>query len=111
MLLGNKITFGLAGHQDAGNIFAGDQILEPLFEGLFGSEVVKVSHNNETNFFYSFLPPTDSGQVNKDGFSHNGNFEFMFEVGAKTPEPGTILGLVAVGGLFAATRRKLGKRS
>ncbi len=106
----SKITFGLAGHQDAGDIFAGDPILQPLFEDLFGSEVVKVSHNGETNFFYSFAQPTDSGQVNKDGFSHNGNFEFMFEVGAKTPEPGTILGLMAVGGLFAATCRKSARK-
>ena len=106
-----KLTFGLAGHQSGGNIFPAGSPFNLLFQNTFASEVVKVSHNGETNFFYSFAQPTDSGQVNKDGFSHNGNFEFMFEVGAKTPEPGTILGLMAVGGLAVAARRKSSRKS
>ena len=99
----NKVTFGLAGHQDAGAI-------NPLLTGLFASEVVKVTKDGESEFFYSFLPPTDSGQVNKDGFSHNGNYEFMLvwedDPSTDTPEPATILGLLAVGGAVVASRRQ-----
>ena len=100
-----KITFGLAGHQSAGNIFPTGSPYNLLFEDVFASEVVKVTHNGTTEFFYSFAQPTDSGQVNKDGFSHNGNSEFMITV-EKTPEPGTILGLMAVGGLLIGNRGK-----
>ena len=98
----NKLTFGLAGHQDAGAI-------NPLLTGLVASEVVKVTHDGITEFFYSFNPPTDSGQVNKtDGFSHNGNFEFTIalEKEVSTPEPASVLGLLAVGGAVVASRRQ-----
>jgi hypothetical protein len=104
----DKITFGLAGHQSAGNIFPIGSPFNTLFSGAFASEVVKVTHAGKTEFFYSFQPPTDSGQVGKtDGLSHNGNFEFMFAVDkTPVPEPGSILGVMTLGGLLACRQRK-----
>jgi hypothetical protein len=97
------VTFGLAAHSDAGNI-------SPLLAGLFASEVVKVTLNGVTDYYYSFAQPTDSGQTSLDGTkSHEGNYEFFIEdpkEGESVPEPATLLGLLAVGGVFAASKRK-----
>ena len=74
-------------------------------QNAFASEVVKVTHDGVSEYFYSFSQPTDSGQVNKDGNSHTGNFEFMIDV-AKVPEPsGLALGLAVVCGLAGVRRR------
>jgi hypothetical protein len=97
------VTFGLAAHSDAGNI-------NPLLAGLFASEVVKVTLNGVTDYYYSFAQPTDSGQTSLDGTkSHEGNYEFFIEdpkENESVPEPATLLGLLAVGGVFAASKRK-----
>ena len=101
---GDLVTFGLASRQDASAI-------SPLFEGIFTSEVVKVTKDGKSEFFYSFLPPTDSGQVNKDGVSHNANYEFslVWKDNEKVPEPSAIMGLLALGSLFVAKGK--GKQS
>ena len=99
----NSVTFGLAGHQNAGN-------LNPLLTDLWASEVVKVTKDGESEFFYSLSQPTDSGQVNKDGFSHQGNFEFRLawseehRQGEKVSEPRLVLGLLALG-LLAISKK------
>lgn len=108
------VTFGLAGHKSAGNLFANDP-LKPLFDLLTASEVVKVSYNGtDPVYAYSFERPFDSGVVNEeDDISHNGTFEFTIdennEVIAKratVPEPSAVLGLMAVGGLLTVCKRK-----
>ena len=76
------------------------------------SEVAKYSLDggDTWEYAYSFGENSElSGVVDVgDGISHARNFNFT--VGEKTvtgvPEPGTILGLVAVGGMFAAAKRK-----
>ncbi|NER00056.1 MAG: PEP-CTERM sorting domain-containing protein [Cyanothece sp. SIO2G6] len=104
---GSEYVFGLAGHKDAGQVL-------PILAGLTASEVVKVTYGGESEFLYSFGAPTDSGQVGAaDGKSHNGNFEFAIAkpnsgggiLSESVPEPASILGLVAVGGLLAARKR------
>ncbi|MDA0269274.1 MAG: NF038130 family PEP-CTERM protein [Cyanobacteria bacterium] len=98
-----EVTFGLAAHSDAGNV-------NSLLAGLFASEVVKVTLNGVTNYYYSFAAPTASGQTSLDGTkSHEGNYEFFIEdpqENESVPEPATLLGLMAVGGVFAASKRK-----
>lgn len=95
------VTFGLAAHSDAGNV-------NNLLAGLYASEVVKVTLDGETQYYYSFAQPTASGQYSvDDGFSHAGNYEFFIEDGVESvPEPSSILGLVAVGGIVAAKRKR-----
>lgn len=103
---GGTVTFGLAGHKDAGQVF-NDPLLQQLFTGVFASEVVKVAYKGETSYKYSFDKPIDSGVVNEDGFSHNGTFEFKIsDEETKVPEPSVVLGLIAVGGLFAASKNR-----
>lgn len=104
-LLNHKIVFGLAGQQNAGDIFPAGSPYQILLQNAFASEVVKVTHDGVSEYFYSFSQPTDSGQVNKDGNSHTGNFEFMIDV-AKVPEPsGLALVLAVVCGLAGVRRR------
>lgn len=102
------VTFGLAGHEHAGNLFDDGDPLKPLFSLLTASEVVKVSYNGaDPVYMYSFDRPFDSGVVNEDGFSHNGTFEFT--VPETVPEPSAVLGLMAVGGLLTVCKRKFRK--
>lgn len=98
------ITFGLAGHEHAGNFFNDGNPLKPLFSLLTASEVVKASYNGAAPvYMYSFAQPFDSGVVNgTDGFSHKGTFEFTVSV----PEPSAVLGLIAVGSLLTVCKRK-----
>ena len=97
------VTFGLAAHSDAGNVSS-------LLAGLFASEVVKVTFDGVTEYYYSFAQPTASGQTSADKTnSHEGNYEFFIEDHPPTedvPEPASVLGLVALGGLAVATKRK-----
>ncbi len=97
------VTFGLAGHSDAGNI-------NSLLSGLYASEVVKVSLKGNTNYYYSFAQPTRSGQTSReDGVSHAGNYEFSIVDpidSQPVPEPTTLLGLLALGGWAATSKRK-----
>ncbi|MGB3693802.1 MAG: NF038130 family PEP-CTERM protein [Spirulinaceae cyanobacterium] len=101
---GDTVTFGLAGHSDAGNV-------HPALQGWYASEVVKVSYKGQTELFYSFDKSTDSGQYEvSDGTSHDGNFEFSFQWGEddaeKVPEPSAILGLIALSGVVATKRKQ-----
>ena len=74
------------------------------------SEVVKVDYNGQVSYQYGFSA-TPSGVVEvSDGVSHNGNYTLtqVFEVEDPegVPEPSIILGLMAVSGLFAASKRQ-----
>ncbi len=93
------ISIGLAGHLNH-------------YSGLKLSEVVKVNYGGETHFLYGFGQALASGLDNNkgdgaDGESHNGlyNFTIPGEPVTDIPEPSTMLGLLAIGGLFGLTKR------
>ncbi len=93
---GNDINIGLAGHYDIGDVYG------EMFSGIQASEVVKYTYNGVTDYLYSF-EATQSGLVAaNDGASHSGNYEVTISV----PEPSTIIGLMTVGGLLAAAKKK-----
>ncbi|MEM0981876.1 MAG: NF038130 family PEP-CTERM protein [Cyanobacteria bacterium P01_H01_bin.58] len=94
-----------------------------LASGLLGgnplqvSEITKVILDGEVNYVYSFFA-TETGVVAadagaNDNSSHSGLFSSTFGEAdggsASVPEPTMILGLVAVGGLITASKRKLNK--
>jgi hypothetical protein len=127
-----EFTFGLAGHN---TLASGLKMTAPVrssyssgftdtlaynaalaqynaFNSMVASEVVKYSLDGGVNwnFAYSFGENSyASGVVDKgDGFSHTRNFEFTVgtrEV-ADVPEPSTLLGLAAIGGLVVAAKRR-----
>jgi len=74
------------------------------------SEIVKVFYNGgQSQLLYGFSA-TPSGLVAADdGVSHSGNYELSFQgvlpTPAATPEPSAMLGLLGVGGFFAAKRQ------
>lgn len=118
-----EFTFGLAGHN---TLASGLKMTAPVpgttgynlalaqynaFNSMVASEVVKYSLDGGVNwnFAYSFGENSyASGVVDKgDGFSHTRNFEFT--VGSRVvdvPEPSTLLGLAAIGGLAVAAKRR-----
>ena len=79
------------------------------------SEIAKITFNSEVSYAFSFNA-TDSGAIAgsrnplNDSTSHTGIYTWTKDYPpnpnppAAVPEPSTILGLVAVGGLFAARR-------
>ncbi|OJJ25239.1 hypothetical protein BI308_12190 [Roseofilum reptotaenium AO1-A] len=117
-----EYSFELAGH----NTFAsGLQLnvadpLYPVLSQMMASEVVKYSLDGGTkwNYAYSFGTPSSAGEFDQgsyqsgvvdagDGFSFTRNFKFTVgEPAAKVPEPSTLLGLAAIGGLVAASKRR-----
>ncbi|WP_293118534.1 NF038130 family PEP-CTERM protein [Moorena sp. SIO4G3] len=118
------ISIGLAGHLDARDAFEDtfNQLEQkialllpdfqvPLPPSIRASEIVKVEYNGKTEYLYGFVP-TPSGLVNlEDGTSHNATYQVGF-LGAPpgpsssepqdVPESSTVLGLIAVAGLFTA---------
>ncbi|HBQ97324.1 NF038130 family PEP-CTERM protein [Roseofilum sp. Belize Diploria] len=117
-----EYSFELAGH----NTFAsGLQLnvadpLYPVLSQMMASEVVKYSLDGGTkwNYAYSFGTPGSAGEFDQgsyqsgvvdagDGFSFTRNFKFKVgEPAAKVPEPSTLLGLAAIGGLVAASKHR-----
>lgn len=80
--------------------------------GLKLSEIVKVNYGGETHFLYEFGQALASGLVNDkgegaDGVSHTGLYNLTIPGRPTTdiPEPSTMLGLLAIGGLFGLTKR------
>lgn len=71
------------------------------------SEIAKVIIDGEVHYAYSFSA-TDTGYADPDGSSHSGLYSWKLdgEPKAAVPEPATLLGLMAVGGVFAASKRK-----
>ncbi|OAB58196.1 hypothetical protein AY600_06515 [Phormidium willei BDU 130791] len=93
------VSIGLAGHLNHNS-------------GLKLSEVVKVDYAGETHFLYEFGDALASGLANDqgdgaDGVSHTGlyNFTIPGEPATEIPEPSTMMGLLAIGGLFGLTKR------
>lgn len=113
---GTDLLVGLAGHYNVKEVYASSPFSQFVKDGFQASEVVKASYNGVEQLLYSFSA-TESGLVNgsgvgADGVSHSGNYEVALG-GVVTPpppvesvpEPSTMLGLMAVGGLFAAKRK------
>jgi hypothetical protein len=101
----NGIEIGLAGHLDLGNVYGA------MFAGVQASEVVKVEYDGVVDYLWSFDAVASGLTAGDDGTSHNGLYKVTVpgsEV-ASVPEPSTMLGLMAVGGLFAAAKRKSAK--
>ena len=101
---GNDINIGLAGHYDLSKKLG----FEFLPSGIQASEVVKYTYNGVTDYLYSFTA-TESGLYNQEEFdkyeiksSHTGNYEVTIAV----PEPSTMIGLMTVGGLLVAAKKK-----
>ena len=71
------------------------------------SEVAKVTIDGVVNYAYSFSA-TDTGYVDSDGSSHSGLYSWTLagEPIQSVPEPSTMLGLMAVGGLVTLSKRK-----
>lgn len=84
-----------------------------ILDGVQASEVVKYDYGSDTGYLYSFNA-TQSGLTEiGDGKSHTGNYEVSIAgvispepPTRRVPEPSTMLGLVAVGSLFAVSKRK-----
>ncbi|MGB3189328.1 MAG: NF038130 family PEP-CTERM protein [Limnoraphis sp.] len=97
-----EIASGIVNNQVNPFLGALDQI-----DALQISEMAKVTINGQSEYVYSFNA-TNSGFVAKDdGMSYSGVYAWN-KAGetAAVPEPSTMLGLMAVGGLFAAAKRK-----
>jgi hypothetical protein len=109
----NGIEIGLAGHLNLGDTFESEDFLASIFSGVQASEVVKVEYDGVVNYLYSFEAVASGLRAADDGTSHNGLYKVTVpgtEI-ASVPEPSTMLGLMAVGGLFAASKRKSAKNS
>ncbi len=115
---GNDINIGLAGHDDVASFYSDEFESEMLSKfgidatgvlsskKLQASEVVKYTYNGVTDYLYSFTA-TESGLVEQgDGASHSGNYEVTIAGVASVPEPSTMIGLMTVGGLLVAAKKK-----
>ncbi|MDA0672716.1 MAG: NF038130 family PEP-CTERM protein [Cyanobacteria bacterium] len=111
------LTIELAGHYDGRNefFFYLNNMEKQAFGALFGdkslqiSEVVKVAYGDgPAEYLYSFSA-TDSGvKSDDDTNSHTGTYTvtYEYEESQDVPEPASVLGLVALGGLAVAAKRK-----
>ncbi len=109
----NDINIGLAGHYDLKAFYTQDSqyawLAPYLVDGFQASEVLKYTYGDTTDYLYSFNA-TQSGLLETDGWSHNGNYEVKIAgvVQSKdVPEP--ITGLIAAAGLGGAAMRRMKK--
>lgn len=98
-----SVKIGLAGHYNAGDVFT-NPLLKSVFNNLQISELIKSNYAGKTQYKYSFSAAKSGLKEKVDGKSHNGNYE-VDPLPEKVPEPSAVLGLVAVGGLFVASRK------
>lgn len=100
---GDRVNWGLAGHADL--LFYADPMIQSMLNAwgisFQASELVKV--NDE--IFYTFAG-VGSDVIGDDGISFNMTYEGGTTVAAAVPEPSVMLGLMAVGGLVAASKRR-----
>jgi hypothetical protein len=76
------------------------------------SEIVKVELNGNAQYVYGFNAQASNFTAKDDKQSYSGVFSWsQAGVPVGVPEPSTILGLMAVGGLFAAAKRKSNKKA
>ncbi len=110
-----EVSIGLAGHFNAyAQVAARIPSLAPLLRRDFqASEIVKVIYGDgPAQYLWSFSATASGLREVSDGISHNGNYEVRFQgtlpehPPEAVPEPTAILGLVAMGGLLVAAKRK-----
>lgn len=110
-----EVSIGLAGHFNAYQQVASRiPSLSPLLRQDFqASEIVKVLYDDAPAQYLWSFSATKSGLTELgDGVSHSGNYEVSFQgtlpenPPVSVPEPATVLGLVAMGGLLAASKGK-----
>jgi hypothetical protein len=101
---GSDINIGLAGHYDLKEAYSHLGFASLLPDGFQASEVVKYEYDGMIDYAFGF-EATKSGLIEKsDGKSHDGNYEVTIAV--STPEPSSMLALMAVGGVLLATKKK-----
>lgn len=110
---GSDIKIGLAGHYNLTEFYTQpgsgfEWLAEYLVDGFQASEVVKYSYNGKTDYLYSFNA-TESGLLETDGWSHNGNYEVTIAAGESKDVPEPITGLIAAAGLGGAALRRMKK--
>jgi hypothetical protein len=106
-----EVKVGLAGHFNAytrvvQQIPSLAAYLKPNFQA---SEIVKIEYDGgPAEYFWSFSATDSKLKEAGDNFSHSGNYEvsFMGDPVKDVPEPASVLGLVALGGLAVASKRK-----
>ncbi|NES03843.1 MAG: PEP-CTERM sorting domain-containing protein [Okeania sp. SIO2F4] len=114
--VGDDIVVGLAGHFNLADRFRNvNPMLASFLEGVQMSEIFAYEVNGVIGYGWSDSA-TASGLADSDAAgSFSGNYEVYIdgitgevlpEPPAATPEPSTLLGLMAIGGLVAATKRK-----
>lgn len=107
------ISIGLAGYFNLKAAYASKpgwaSFASLLPDGFQGSELVKYTYNGKTDYLYSFQA-TDSG-LNDGLGGHTGNYEVSISGDPpvssptpSTPEPSSILGLIALGLIGARSR-------
>ncbi len=109
-----EVTIGLAGHLNAHNRIKNilpSSLWSFLNPNIQASEIVKVLYGDEPAQYLWSFSATASGLVEEnDGVSHNGNYEVSFRgtlpPPEAVPEPTAVLGLVALGGMLVASKRK-----
>ncbi len=76
------------------------------------SEITKVELNGNAQYVYGFNAQASNFTAKDDGQSYSGVFSWS-QAGKPVgvPEPSTILGLIAVGGLFGATHHNRNKKA
>ncbi len=115
--VGDDIVVGLAGHLNLADRFKDNALLSSFLKGVQMSEIFAYEIDGVTGFGWSDSA-TATGLADSDAAgSFSGNYEvtlysgngYLPEPPAATPEPSTLLGLMAIGGLVAATKRKSAK--
>ncbi|MDJ1182916.1 NF038130 family PEP-CTERM protein [Roseofilum sp. BLCC_M143] len=117
-----EFTFELAGHDSMATKLAGKSLdsfnlanpndaFAALFQNIVLSEAVKYSLDGGETWDYTYAVNGSnsyaSGVVDgDDNYSHARNFKFTVGEAAKVPEPSTLLGLAAIGGLVVASKRR-----
>ncbi|HEY9597636.1 MAG TPA: NF038130 family PEP-CTERM protein [Cyanophyceae cyanobacterium] len=112
----SKLEVGLIGHFNALDLVLGyldpsdKQLLSFYLQGkpVQASELVKITYDGETKYHYSFSAAKSGLREQGDQVSHTGIYDPQLTSDTETesvPEPSAILGLIGVGGLFAAKRK------
>ena len=113
--VGDDIAVGLAGHFNLADRFRDvNSTLAGFLEGVQMSEIFAYEIDGAIGYGWSDFATATGLADNDAAGSFSGNYEvtleefggILSEPPAATPEPSTLLGLMAIGGLVAATKRK-----
>lgn len=106
-VVGSDINIGLAGHYDLKEAYSHLGFADLLPDGFQASEVVKYEYDGIIDYAFGFKA-TESGLIEaSDGKSHDGNYEVSIKgLVVSTPEPSSMLALMAVGGVLLVSKKK-----